>query len=101
MEKEGIFMFEKDLFVNDGAYLRYRTAEAPYGQIVGRWKYTGGFVTKGVFKKWLMKSGIEVAEYFDMIKNGIAPVDVMRKLDESYYNSLREKWKQKQIEKWS
>ena len=48
-----------------------------------------------------MKSGIEVAEYFDMIKNGIAPVDVMRKLDEGYYNSLREKWSQKQIEKWS
>ena len=94
-------MFEKDLFVNDGPYLRYRTEDAPYGKIVGRWKHGNrGFITKAIFKNWLIKkSGLSPKVYFEAFDKGHAPVDIMRHLDESFFQAKREAWNKKQYEK--
>ena len=94
-------MFVKENFVNDGPYIRYRTEHEPYGVILARFKYSGGFITKGIFKKWLIKSGLTPSAYLTMIKVGISPIDVMRELDNDFYNSCREKWNEKQMKKWS
>ena len=48
-------MFVKENFFIDGPYLRYRTEKEPYGVVLARFKYSGGFITKGILKKWLIK----------------------------------------------
>ena len=88
-------MFEKDLFVNDGPYLRYRTDDAPYGKIVGRWKNARGFITKAIFKNWLIKSGLSPQAYFEAFDKGHAPLDIMRHLDQDFFDAKREAWNKK------
>ena len=89
-------MFVKENFVNDGPYLRYRTDDAPYGKIVGRWKNGRGFITKTIFKNWLIKSGLDQDVYFHMlVKEGIAPVGIMKILDRDFHDAKREAWNKK------
>ena len=88
-------MFEKDLFVNDGPYLRYRTDDAPYGKIVGRWKNGRGFITKAIFKNWLIKSGLSPQAYFEAFDKGHAPLDIMKHLDRDFFDAKREAWNKK------
>ena len=91
-------MFEKDLFVNDGPYLRYRTDDAPYGKIVGRWKNGRGFITKTIFKNWLIKSGLSPQAHFEAFDKGHAPLDIMKHLDRDFFDAKREAWNKKMWE---
>jgi len=89
-------LFEKENFVNDGPYLRYRTADAPYGKIVGRWKSGRGFITKAIFKNWLIKkSGLPVDAYFTAFDSGVAPIDIMKTIDRDFFDAKREAWNKK------
>ena len=88
MEKENK-MFNKELFSNDGPYLRYDNS------IVARFKHTGGPFTKAKFKKFLIKSGLTVDKYFSMRESGIAPLDVWAQLDMSSYRSTIDAWRNK------
>ena len=89
-------MFIKENFVNDGPYLRYRTEEAPYGKIVGRWKNGRGFITKAIFKNWLIKrSGLSPKVYFEAFDKGHAPLDIMRHLDRKFFDAKRAAWNKK------
>ena len=88
-------MFIKENFVNDGPYLRYRTEEAPYGKIVGRWKNGRGFITKAVFKNWLIKSGLTVDAYFTAFESGVPPLDIMKTIDRKFFDAKRAAWNKK------
>ena len=90
--------FLKEKFVNDGPYLRYRTVEEPYGKIVGRWKNGRGFITKAIFKNWLIKSGMPIEAYFKAMEKGHAPLDIMRHVDQDFFDSKREAWNKKMYE---
>ena len=83
-------MFNKELFSNDSEYLRYE------GEIVARFKYTGGPFTKAKFKKFLIKSGLTPQSYREMRQSGIAPLDVWEQLDKSSYDAVIESWRNKQ-----
>ena len=89
MEMEGKNMFHKELFSNDSEYLRYD------GEIMARFKYTGGPFTKAKFKKFLIKSGLTPKAYKEFRQNGLAPLDVWEKLDPSSYNATIEAWRNK------
>ena len=92
-------MFVKENFVNDGPYLRYRTENEPYGKIVGRWKHGRGFISKAVFKNWLIKrSGLSPKAYFEAFDKGHAPIDIMRHLDSDFFDAKREAWNKKMWE---
>ena len=82
-------MFHKELFSNDGPYLRYD------GKIAARFKYSGPF-TKAKLKKFLVKSGLTPQEYFDMFNSGRAPLDIWMDLDPSSYNATLDAWRAKQ-----
>ena len=84
---EGKNMFIKELFSNDSEYLRYD------GEIMARFKYTGGPFTKAKFKKFLIKSGLTPKTYREFRQNGLAPLDVWEKLDPSSYNATIEAWR--------
>ena len=100
IRNEEQIMFVKENFFIDGPYLRYRTEKEPYGVVLARFKYSGGFITKGILKKWLIKhSGLTPSAYLAMIKTGISPVDVMRTLDEEFYYACIDKWNEK-AKKW-
>jgi len=88
MEKE-LNMFYKELFSNDSEYLRYD------GEIVARFKYTGGPFTKAKFKKFLINSGLTPKSYREMRQSGIAPLDVWEQLNPSSYNAVIEAWRAK------
>lgn len=102
IRNEEQIMFVKENFVNDGPYLRYRTADAPYGRVVARFKHgSKGFITKANVKQWLIKSGIDQDVYFHMlVKEGIAPIGIIKILDRDFYDAKREAWNRKQIEKY-
>ena len=87
--------FLKEKFVNDGPYLRYRTDDAPYGKIVGRWKNGRGFITKTIFKNWLIKSGMPIEAYFTAFESGVAPLDIMKTVDRDFFDAKREAWNKK------
>ncbi len=82
-------MFNKELFSNDSEYLRYD------GEIVARFKHTGGPFTKAKFKKFLIKSGLTPKTYREMRQSGVAPLDVWAQLDMSSYRSTIDAWRNK------
>lgn len=82
-------MFHKELFSNDSEYLRYE------GEIVARFKYTGGPFTKAKFKKFLIKSGLTPTSYREMRQEGIAPLDVWEQLCPVSYHATIEAWRNK------
>ena len=82
-------MFHKELFSNDGPYLRYD------GEIMARFKYSNGPFTKAKFKKFLIKSDLTPKTYREMRQKGIAPLDVWEQLNPSSYNATIEAWRNK------
>lgn len=82
-------MFHKELFSNDSEYLRYE------GEIVGRFKYTGGPFTKAKFKQFLIKSGLTPKSYREMRQAGIPPLDVYKQIDPIGYEKVLSDWRYK------
>ena len=81
-------MFKKELFSNDGPYLRYDNT------IVARFKYAGPF-TKAKFKKFLINSGLTVDKYFTMREAGLAPLSVWELHNPISYELTLAKWRAK------
>ena len=82
-------MFHKELFSYDGPYLRYD------GSIVARFKYSNGPFTKAKFKKFLLKSGLTPALYFQYGQSGRAPLTIWKEIDPDSYNATIEAWRNK------
>jgi len=81
-------MFKKELFSNDGPYLRYDNS------IVARFKYSGPF-TKANFKKFLVNSGLTPDNYFQLRQKDVSPLSVWELHNPISYELTLAKWRAK------
>lgn len=69
--------FDKTRINWDGMYLTYYDTNFR-SEFLARFKYNGGLVTMGVFKKALLKSGLSPAQYFELLSDrDNSPVSIM------------------------